>query len=140
MKTTPESTAWARFLTRQREVRGWSQVKAHEELHERLGLSPKSRASYIAMERGRLPDPDQQRAIIEYYGSGPLEADYQEPLEATETADTLVAAIHAQTEAINALVARLDVFVGPLGDVVADLLREQIRAATDRHPSNASAK
>lgn len=55
-----------------------------------------------------------------------------EPTGATETPVDLVEAINAQTEAINALVDRLDLFVGPLGEVMADLLRDRVAAATAR--------
>lgn len=61
----------------------------------------------------------------------------QKPRRPTETPDPLVSALHAQTVAIDALVERLDTFVGPLGEVVADLLREKVRAATDRSRSGA---
>ncbi len=58
--------------------------------------------------------------------------------EAAATSPDLAAAIRDQTAAINALVARLDLFVGPLGEVVADMLREQTREATDRRRSGAA--
>ena len=62
-----------------REERGWSQQRAFEQLHEALGLGPRSRASYISLEKSREPDPDQQEAIAEFYKARPNELDQIEP-------------------------------------------------------------
>lgn len=111
-----------------RQDRDWSQTQAFEALREGLQFGPKSRASYIALDMGhRPPRPDEQEYLVGYFGKSP--DDLPAPVEPTEPADALVAAIHAQTEAINALVARLDIFVGPLGDTLEDLVRDRVRVA-----------
>jgi hypothetical protein len=119
-----------------RQDRGWSQQQAFEALHEGLGFGPRSRASYVAIDMGkRPPTPTEAEFLVSYFGKSP--DDLPEPIEPTEPADALVVALAAQTEAINALVARLDTFVGPLGDVVADLLRDRVRVASGRTRSGA---
>jgi hypothetical protein len=119
-----------------RQDRDWSQTQAFEALHEGLKFGPKSRASYIALDAGhRPPKPDEQTFLVSYFGKSP--DDVPEPVEPTEPPDALVAALTAQTDAINALVARLDTFVGPLGDMVADLLRDRVRVASSRPRSGA---
>lgn len=75
--------------------------------------------------------PEQLRAV--YEGDRP-----PKPRRATETPDDLVTALRDQTEAMNALVARLDTFVGPLGEMMAELLRDELRAAKARRSSGAA--
>lgn len=70
-----------------------------------------------------------------------LEAIFGEPAPVPKrpvTPEEVVAALAAQTAAINALVARLDLFVGPLGEAVAEMLRAQTAAAIDRPGSGAA--
>jgi hypothetical protein len=119
-----------------REDRGWSQQRAFEELRFGLQFGPKSRASYRALDIGtRIPTIAEQEFIVGFFGKSP--DDLPDLIEPTEPADALVAALTAQTEAINALVERLDSFVGPLGEVVADMLRDRVKAATARTRSGA---
>ena len=59
-----------------------------------------------------------------------------EPLETTETPDTLVGALAIQTAAINGLVAKLDL----LAEAVAELLAERVREASSQSSSHAGSR
>lgn len=102
-----EGLAWKRYLIRQREAKGWSQSRAFEELHALLGYGPRSRASYVALEAGRLPDPDQQAALVRFYGTGPEETDYADPPDILAGSD-VIAALDRQTAAIERQTAMLE--------------------------------
>lgn len=54
-----------------RQERDWSATEAHEHLHKGLGLKPKSRASYVAIEDGRPLRPLEERYLREEFGGGP---------------------------------------------------------------------
>jgi hypothetical protein len=90
-----------------RKERNWSQQRAFEALREGLGFGPKSRASYAAIDMGKRPPTMGESAfLVSYFGKSP--DDLPEVPEPTEPVDALVAALTAQTEAISALVTRLD--------------------------------
>jgi transcriptional regulator with XRE-family HTH domain len=72
----------------------------------------------------RLPSADNLDAMSRLFGR-------PAPGRSQPTDTDLAAAIRDQTRAIDALVAHLDTFVGPLGEVVADMLREKV-GASDR--------
>jgi hypothetical protein len=113
-----------------------SAVAAFELVYERIGWSPKSRTAYVAIDSGdRQPKGDEITVLGAEFGWPPDPEIVEVSVPPDQTA--LVAALQAQTKAINALVERMDTFVGPLGDVVADLLRDRIRVATDRTQSGA---
>ena len=93
---------WAQYLLRMREDRDWSASRAFEDLHSGLGLGPKSRASYVALEKGpRAPSPEQQDFLVRYYGKSP--DDLPDIVEQAEPKDELIEALRAQTDAIHAL-------------------------------------
>lgn len=98
---------WARHIHAVRRARGWSQTAGFEAVREGMGLSPKSRAAYIAVDMGeRQPTPKEEAALIAVYGLPPEASEM--PLEATESGDALVEAIRAQTKAMLALVAAIE--------------------------------
>ena len=131
----PPRGAWARHLQEQRRLRDLSAVAAFELVYERIGWSRKSRTAYVAIDAGdRQPKGTEVTVLGAEFGWPP------DPLDSDETpADqaALVSALTAQTKAINDLVERLDSFVGPLGEVVADMLRDRVRTAIDRTRSGA---
>ena len=98
---------WAQHLHAERKARNWSQTRAFEELREGLRLSPRSRSAYIAVDMGkRQPTQAEAEYLASVFGwppDGP-----PEPLEQAQAPADLIAALMAQTAAINALVARLD--------------------------------
>ncbi len=113
---------WGRFLDGKRSERGWSQQRAFEELHTGLGLGPKSRASYVALEEGHEPTPDQQRFLARFYGEGPGLED-EEPnaaatLPATEALSLAVRTLADELSAVRAardqLAAELRLLRGPV--------------------------
>lgn len=98
----PPKGAWATHLHAIRRERDLSQVQAFELVQEGLGLSPKSRAVYIAIDMGdRQPKPEEAEYLASVFG-WPSAA-----TEPTESGDPLVAALTRQSEAIEALVALL---------------------------------
>lgn len=101
----PPKGAWARHLQAQRERRDLSQVEAFELVSERIGWAPKSRTAYAAIDKG-----DRQPRGIEVTVLG-AEFGWPSAEDADpEVADqaTLIAALAAQTAAINRLVDRLE--------------------------------
>lgn len=67
---------WAAFLHQQRRERDWSQQQAFEALHEGLGLGPRSRASYVALDMGdRQPKPHEAAFLGSYFGAEPSNED-----------------------------------------------------------------
>lgn len=123
----PPQGAWARHLQAERKRLDLSAVQAFELVREAAGWSPKSRSAYSNIDAGpHQPSPAVADALASVFGWP------SEPAGATETPDDLAGAIRAQTAAIEALVARLDLFVGPLGEVMADWLREQVATAPPR--------
>lgn len=130
MRTPEQRGRYGRWLVAAREARGWDTAqKARDALAAagiRIGTS-----AYAEYESGsKVPSRNHLPKLVEFWGPVPDD-------DAARDSD-LVAAINAQTAAISALVDRLDTFVGPLGEMVADLLRDEIRAAKDRRPSTAA--
>lgn len=119
------SSAWGVFLDRMARERDWSQTRMFEELHAGLGMSPKSRAAYLDILAGkRDPSPGQAQYLRSYFRDGPLDELVEERV-GTQQAD-LIAALAAQTEALNRLVASLDRLVVP---AVAAGIQDGLRAA-----------
>lgn len=90
--------------------RDWSATQAHEALREGLGLAPKSRAAYVAIEDGRPLKAREETFLRSYFGGGPSDEDRES--QAGSGGDTpdpaaLIAAIEAQTRAITAVLDRL---------------------------------
>ena len=86
----PPSGKWGRFLDHMRRENDWSAVRAWEELHAVLGLSPKSVAVYKAMERGtRLIRPAEADALIRFFGRGPEDEPEAESNPAPDLASVL---------------------------------------------------
>jgi hypothetical protein len=107
------------WLVESRLSRGWdTQEKARSEI-ERLTGWRIPQSVYAEWESGRRVPSDANLArLTEFYGGGesPVMPDQQQ---------ALIAALRAQTEAINALVARLDSLAGEaVREGVADALRE----------------
>ena len=97
---------WAKHIHAKRREWGWSQTRGFEAVREGLGLGPKSRAAYITLDQGpRVPTTGEEQALAAVYGYPPEVA--PEPLEATQTPDSLVTALRAQTAAIRELVEEM---------------------------------
>jgi transcriptional regulator with XRE-family HTH domain len=118
--------------------RTWTVTDFLKALKAETGWAP-TRTTYARWESGATrPEPENLRRVESFYVARGI-AGLSASVGATESDDPLIIALTRQTEAIEALVARLDTFVGPLGDVVADLVRDQVRAATDRTRSDVAA-
>jgi len=103
----PPVGAWANHLHSQRIDRRLSQTQAFELVRERLSLSPKSRAVYVALDMGdRQPRPEEAAVLASEFGWPPEGT--SAPTGATESGDPLVAALRDQTAAIERLVALLE--------------------------------
>jgi hypothetical protein len=101
---------------------GWSQQQAFEALREGLHLGPKSRASYIAIDMGkRLPTVGEQEFLIRYFGKSP--DDFPDDLGDAEPADLLVDALRGQTDAISALVGRLDRLTAEQAAIAVEMMK-----------------
>lgn len=101
----PPTGAWAIHLHSVRRERGLSQQQAFELVQPALGISPKSRAVYVALDMGRRqPNEDEARVLAAEFGWPPegIEAD----AVATDQA-AIVTALDRQTDAITALVDEL---------------------------------
>ena len=106
----PPRGAWANHLHDQRRKRELSSQQAFELVQERLGLSPKSRAVYTALDMGnRQPRPEEAEVLAAEFGWPPEGT--QATTATTEPPTDLIAAITAQTAAIEALVALLQPLV-----------------------------
>ncbi len=89
----PPQGRWALFLHEQRRSRDWSQSQAFEALRAVLGLGPRSRASYLALDMGdREPRAGEQAALVAFFGAEP--SDHIEPVAEPTNID-LAAAITA---------------------------------------------
>jgi hypothetical protein len=118
-KHDPKGT-WARHLHAQRKARDLSQVAAFELVYERIGWSPKSRTAYGAIDMGlRAPKPDEATVLAAEFGWPPDPVD----AEPTDDVPALVAAIRAQTDAITALVGRLDVLTEGQATAAGEMMR-----------------
>ena len=118
-----------------RRERDWSAQQAHEALREGLGLAPKSRAAYVAIEDGRPLRPREETFLRAYFNGGPTGEDadpsaHREAGESTPHAGLPehLAAITAQTAAMNALVSRLDQLLP------SDRVREMLAWAAEHMP------
>lgn len=117
------------WLKAKREARYKTQADALADMKRLQGLHI-STSEYAQWESGsRVPRPTNPKVLglFEFFGGLPDE----EPIRESPVGDSeLVQALRDQTAAISALVERLDLFVGPLGEAVAEMLRQQARAAT----------
>lgn len=120
--TTKPKGAWSRHLDEQRRLRDLSQTQAFELVYERIGWSRKSRTAYVAIDKGeRQPKPDEATVLAAEFGWPP---DQDEPAPA-QGESALIAALGAQTTAINRLIERLDLLASSaIRDGVLDALRE----------------
>jgi hypothetical protein len=95
-----------------------------EELRQRgLYRAPETIKGWEASDE-RSPIPPELVPVLEE-----IFRDHAPMPKRVVTMEDVVAAMDRQTEAINALVARLDVIAQPLGQAVAGWLREQLREA-----------
>jgi len=121
---------WAQAIHRKRRSDGISQTGAFELLGSRLGLGPKSRAAYVAIDLG-LRQPTDAEAVILADWLGGYPSDDMETGGAGATADpavsSLILALAAQTEAITALVGELREARAER-DAALEELRAQVRA------------
>lgn len=119
----PPRGARATHLHAVRRDRDLSQTQAFELVYAGLGISPKSRAVYLAIDMGdRQPTATEAEYLASVFGWP------SEPTEATESGDPLVAALTRQSAAIEALVEELR--LARAGQVVAnDVLLQAIAAA-----------
>jgi hypothetical protein len=108
--------AWARHLHEQRRARDLSATQAFELVYERIGWSAKSRTAYVAIDSGdRQPKENEAAVLAEEFG-WPPEAD--DPIEAAQ--GDVVAAIQAQTRAIEANTEMLRTVLERLGGLTPD--------------------
>jgi hypothetical protein len=101
----PPKRAWARHLHEVRRERKLSQTQAFELVYEGLGLSPKSRAVYVAIDMGdRQPTAREAEYLASVFGWPPDIEEAEPP--ATDQA-ALIAALDRQSAAMEALVAMM---------------------------------
>ena len=92
---------WARHIHAVRRERNWSATRGFEAVREGLGLSPKSRAAYLPFESGeRTPTPKEEAVLAAVYGWPPESP--TEALDATETPDSVLAAVSLLLDEIRA--------------------------------------
>lgn len=132
MKTWAERGPYGRWLITARTARGLGTTEAGRAALAEADIRI-AKSVYAQYEAGSKPLSREHLPLLEgYWGT------FVDPLETTETPDDLVIALRDQTEAISALVVRLDTFVGPLGEMMADLLKKETRAAKARRSSDAA--
>lgn len=112
--------AWARHLHEQRRLRDLSQTQAFELVYERVGWSSKSRTAYVAIDMGERQPKEHEAAVLGAEFGWPAE---QDASETPPGIPELVAALAAQTTAINALVERLGSMAG---DSIASAVRQAV--------------
>lgn len=122
------TTAWARFLVRERLAAGLIQDDVFAAVREAMGWGEESRSAYINLEHGPLkggrePDAAEQEILSAFFGGRRPEASDVAP-EPRGERDMLIDALAAQTAAINRLVDKLDSLVqGSIRAGVMDALR-----------------
>lgn len=122
------TTAWALFLVRERLAAGKTQDEVFADIREAMEWGEDSRSAYINLEHGPLkggrePSPDEQDILSAYFGGRrPDPATAEQP---RSERDELIAALAAQTTAINRLVDKLDLLASSaIRAGVMDALRE----------------
>lgn len=98
--------AWARHIHEKRRDRGLSQSAAFELLYEGLGLSPRSRSAYLAIDMGDRQPNEREAAYLASVFGWPS-TDVPEAAGATESNEVLVAAIDRQTAMLERLLMAL---------------------------------
>jgi hypothetical protein len=94
---------WAHAIHRKRRSDGISQTGAFELLGAKLGLGPKSRAAYVAIDMGeREPTEAESKVLVEWLGYYPEDND-----AGTDGSDTTVSVPAAYLARIDSLVAEL---------------------------------
>jgi transcriptional regulator with XRE-family HTH domain len=96
---------WAIALHAKRKAEGLSQTEAFEILGPRLGLAPKSRSAYRAIDQGeREPRDDEAAILAEWLGYWP-----EDPAPvSTPAGATTVVGVDALLTRIDALVAQVE--------------------------------
>lgn len=105
--TNPPITAWARHLDQVMRAKDWSRVRLFEEVGAELGYKPKSRTAFLKFLEDREPNATQAAIFRKHFGD-PTADLAPAPTGATDTPDPLIAALTAQTAAIERLVALLE--------------------------------
>lgn len=109
----PDRGRWGSFLLEQRETRGWTQEEAFAALREGLGLGPKSRSSYVQLERGqRQPDARQQEFLTGYYHAIPVERPQVAPPDLAGAINALVEELREMRLERQELAARVSALEG----------------------------
>jgi hypothetical protein len=123
---------WARHLHEQRRLRDLSQMQAFELLFERMSWSPKSRASYVAIDMGtRQPSPSESTILGAEFG-WPPDPEINDELEDPSLATALVALageLRASREERVSLAARLE----KMEAVLDGLVQQAMRAVNGPH-------
>ena len=131
---------WARAIHAKRRSDGISQTGAFEVLGERLGLGPKSRAAYVAIDLGlRQPTEAEAAVLAEWLGAYP-----SDDMERSGRDDTppdlsaLLAKLDRQAEVIDRLAAAIELLMAdrtppPVPDrALADIQAAEEAAARER--------
>jgi hypothetical protein len=109
----PPKGAWAIHLHAVRRERNLSQQQAFEQVQAALGISPKSRAVYVALDMGDRQPTDTEASVLAAEYGWPTEQPAV-PVESGTAA--IVAAIDRQTAIMAALVEELrKVTLGQVG-------------------------
>jgi transcriptional regulator with XRE-family HTH domain len=100
MRTPDQRGRYGRWLVAAREARGWTTAQRALDAMAAVGIRI-GKSTYAEYESGTKAPSRNHLPLLESFWGPP------EPLQATETPDSLVAALHAQTVAISELVAVL---------------------------------
>ena len=101
---------WARAIHAKRRELGLSQTGGFEVLGERLGLGPKSRAAYVAIDLGqRLPTDAEAAVIADWLGGYPA-----------DDMETSGSVLNAGPD-VSSYLTRIDSLVGTVSELVAEL-------------------
>ena len=118
---------WARHLHEQRRLRDLSQMQAFELVYERMEWSPKSRASYVAIDMGtRQPSPAEATILGAEFG-WPPDPEVNDDLQDATLASALLAIAAELREARqerSAVAQRLDEIEAVLDGLVARATRD----------------
>lgn len=124
---------WAQAIHRKRRSDGMSQTGAFEVLGPRLGMGPKSRAAYVAIDLGlRQPTDAEAQVLVDWLGAYPSDMEAPGPDTTDPGVSALLQALTAQTAAMTALVNRLDQLLP------SEKVREMLSWAAEHMPESPS--
>ena len=130
--STEPRGAWARAIHAKRRAEGISQTGGFEVLGPLLGMGPRSRAAYRAIDMGdRPPRPDEAEVLAEWLGYWPSEATESASPAASDGVGLaeLAEAIRDQAQAINDLARQVAALsVRTLDEELAEATGDYVRA------------